>query len=143
MPALSHADLAALHKACFTMPRPWSETEFAGLLSLRDVFLILGDGPSFALGRVVAGEAELLTLAVDPSAQGRGFGRATLNAYESAARKLGGEVSFLEVADTNTTAITLYLSHGYAESGRRRAYYNGANGLKVDALVLSKPLKQA
>lgn len=143
MPALSHADLAALHKACFTMPRPWSETEFAGLLSLKDVFLTIGEGPSFALGRVVAGEAELLTLAVAPSAQGRGLGRAALDAYESDARALGGEVSFLEVAEPNTTAITLYLSHGYTESGRRHAYYSGANGEKADALVLSKPLKRA
>jgi len=142
-PSLSHADLAALHKASFTLPRPWSETEFAGLLSMADVFLTCGDGPSFALGRVVVGEAELLTLAVDPSAQGRGLGRAALDGYEGEARRRGADISFLEVATTNTVAIKLYMSHGYSESGRRRAYYAAADGTKVDAFVFSKPLDQA
>lgn len=140
---LSPADLAALHKASFTTPRPWSETEFAGLLSMAGVFLICGDGPSFALGRVMVGEAELLTLAVHPNAQGRGLGREALVAYEAGAGARGGETSFLEVASTNTTAIALYLSHGYSESGRRRAYYSAPNGAKIDALVFSKPLEQA
>lgn len=140
---LSHSDLATLHKASFTLPRPWSETEFAGLLSMADVFLTCGDGPSFALGRVVVGEAELLTLAVDPRAQGRGLGRLALEAYEAGARKRGAENFFLEVATTNTVAIKLYQSHGYAESGRRRAYYTAPDGSKVDAFVFSKPLKRA
>ncbi|MBU2868785.1 GNAT family N-acetyltransferase [Pacificibacter marinus] len=141
--SLSHADLAALHKASFTLPRPWSETEFAGLLSMADVFLTCGDGPSFALGRVVAGEAELLTLAVDPNAQGRGLGRVALEAYEVEARRRGADISFLEVATTNTVAIKLYLSHGYAESGRRRAYYAAPDGTKIDAFVFSKPFERA
>jgi ribosomal-protein-alanine N-acetyltransferase len=138
--ALTNAALAALHKSCFTMPRPWSETEFAGLLSLPDVFVICGAGPSFSMGRVVVGEAELLTLAVAPSAQGQGLGRTALQAYETAAIARSAETSFLEVAATNTTAIALYQSHGYSESGKRRAYYTGPNREKVDALVLSKPL---
>jgi ribosomal-protein-alanine N-acetyltransferase len=141
--SLSNADLATLHKASFTLPRPWSETEFAGLLSMADVFLTCGDGPSFALGRVVVGEAELLTLAVDPSAQGRGLGRSALDAYEAEARRREAEVSFLEVAVTNSVAIKLYLSHGYSESGRRRAYYAAPDGTKIDAFVFSKPLDQA
>mgnify|MGYP005987755015 CR=1 FL=1 len=141
--ALSNAALAGLHKACFTLPRPWSETEFAGLLSMNGVFLITKDGPAFAVGRVAAGEAELLTLAVDPNAQGRGFGRASLAAYEAGARTRGAQVSFLEVAETNATAIKLYLSHGYSESGRRHDYYTGPDGSKVDALVFSKPLERA
>ena len=138
--ALSHADLAALHTSCFTMPRPWSETEFAGLLSSYGVFLVTGDGPSFAMGRVIAGEAELLTLAVNPSGQRHGFGRAALTHYETEARRRDAETSFLEVTATNTPAINLYLSHGYTESGRRRGYYTAADGSKIDALVLSKLL---
>ncbi|WP_246002300.1 GNAT family N-acetyltransferase [Pacificibacter maritimus] len=122
------------------MPRPWSETEFAGLLALSDVFCFYGAGPSFAMGRVVVGEAELLTLAVDPRAQGQGLGRTALQSYEDAAAARGAEVSFLEVAANNHTAIKLYMSHGYSESGTRRGYYTDADGAKVDALVLSKPL---
>lgn len=122
------------------MPRPWSETEFAGLLSMSDVFVICCAGPSLAMGRVVVGEAELLTLAVGPAAQGRGLGRAALQAYETESIARHAEVSFLEVAANNAAAIHLYLSHGYSESGKRRGYYNASDGTKIDALVLSKPL---
>lgn len=141
--AYSNAALAALHKDCFTMPRPWSETEFAGLLSMSGTFVTCGAGPSFAMGRVIAGEAELLTLAVDPAAQGRGYGRTALQAYEDEAKARNAEVSFLEVAVNNAAAIHLYLSHGYSESGKRRGYYAVSDGAKIDALVLSKPLSWA
>lgn len=132
--------LAALHASCFTTPRPWSANEFKDLLSLKEVFLVSGDGPAFALGRVVVTEAELLTLAVSPEAQGRGFGRAALTAYEAQARALGAEDSFLEVAEDNATAISLYKSAGYRESGRRKAYYTTPEREYRDALVLTKRL---
>jgi ribosomal-protein-alanine N-acetyltransferase len=110
---------------------------------MTDVFLTYGDGPSFALGRVVVDEAELLTLAVDPNAQGKGLGRIALEAYETEACRRGAEISFLEAATTNTVAIKLYMSHGYSESGRRRAYYTAPDGSKIDAFVFSKPLERA
>jgi ribosomal-protein-alanine N-acetyltransferase len=115
----------------------------AGLLSLPEVFLTCGAGPSFALGRVAAGEVELLTLAVSPEGQGRGHGRAALTAFEDDAKNLGAQTCFLEVADNNTAAIGLYLSQGYSESGKRPKYYATPNGQKIDALVMMKALKTA
>ncbi|ATG49779.1 ribosomal-protein-alanine acetyltransferase [Celeribacter ethanolicus] len=135
-------DLAALHAACFTTPRPWSAKEFADLLTSPTVFLVTGEGPSFALGRAVAGEAELLTLAVAPEARGRSLGRLALQDYEAEARARGAEDAFLEVATDNTVAISLYLSEGYCESGRRKGYYAPPEGPKIDALVFTKRIKQ-
>nr|WP_319249179.1 GNAT family N-acetyltransferase [uncultured Celeribacter sp.] len=136
-------DLAALHAVCFETPRPWSETEFAGLLSMPGVFLVTGPGPGFAMGRRVMDETELLTIAVHPDARGRGHGRALLSSYETAAYAAGGLTSFLEVAAGNTAAISLYLAEGYTESGRRRAYYTAPDSTKIDALVFTKLLIQS
>ncbi|WP_417261868.1 ribosomal protein S18-alanine N-acetyltransferase [Celeribacter sp.] len=133
--------LAEIHAASFETPRPWSATEFAGLLSMTGVFLVTGDGPSFALGRFVPHEAELLTLAVAPEARGQGLGRKILKAYEKEADRQIALKSFLEVAADNEAAISLYLSEGYSESGRRKQYYTAPDKTKVDALVMEKRIK--
>ena len=57
--------MAALHAACFAFPRPWSAAEFAALLADPLVFVQTLPG-GFVMGRAVAGEAELLTVAVAP-----------------------------------------------------------------------------
>lgn len=138
-PAAHPADLAALHALCFTRPRPWSADEFAALLAGPGAFLA-GDATAFALGRAVAGEAELLTLAVHPDARRRGRGRACLAAFEAAARARGATRAFLEVAADNAPARALYAAAGYAEAGRRRGYYAGPGGAAVDALILARTL---
>lgn len=107
------------------------------------VFLVTSDSPSFALGRYVAEEAELLTIAVSPEARGRGLGRDMLQAYEEDARQQGALTSFLEVAADNVTAISLYLSEGYSESGRRKAYYTAPDGSKIDALIFEKRINHS
>lgn len=137
---LEAKDLAAIHLACFVTPRPWSENEFNGLLGLSEVFLTTADGPAFALGRIAATEVELLTLAVAPEAQGQGYGRAAMADFEAAALEHGATEIFLEVSVENTTAIALYTSLGYSESGLRPQYYATPRGRKIDALVLRKPL---
>lgn len=135
--------LAALHSASFTTPRPWSSTEFAGLLAMKDTFLAQANTSAFALGRVVLDEAELLTVAVAPTARGQGLGRAALAQYEADAVKRGATVSFLEVAATNEVAIALYRSSGYEQTGRRPRYYRQPDDTFCDALIFSKSLKEA
>jgi len=133
------AALAALHHRCFTHPRPWTEAEFASLLAGRGVFLCGGAG-GFVLGRAVAGEAELLTLAVAPDARRQGRGRALLAAFETEALARAAQLAFLEVAEDNGPARALYRGAGYAEAGRRPAYYMTQGGAPVDALILRKGL---
>ncbi len=72
----------------------------------------------FAMYRIVAGEGELLNLAVDPTARRTGVGRALLREMMRLA-----EVWHLEVRESNAAAIGLYLSAGYLEFGRRAGYY--------------------
>ena len=127
------------HARCFTTPRPWTAAEFAALLAEPPVFATLAE-TGFALGRVVADEAELLTIAVAPEARRQGEGRALLDGFLRTARARGAETAFLEVAADNTPAIALYERGGFAPAGRRRGYYTQPGGPALDALVMTRGL---
>ncbi|MDQ7775120.1 MAG: GNAT family N-acetyltransferase [Paracoccus aminovorans] len=125
-------DLAALHLRCFAAhPRPWSAPEFEDLLNSPLNFLLTRPR-GFLLGRAVAGEAELLTLAVAPEARRQGLGSALLRDFAAASRARGAAEAFLEVAEGNAGAIALYAGHGWEITGRRRNYY--APG--IDAILM-------
>ncbi|MEI4486097.1 GNAT family N-acetyltransferase [Frigidibacter sp. MR17.14] len=135
--------LAALHAESFTAPPPFSAAAFAGFLADPTCFLLTegergGDG--FLLGRALAGEAELLTLAVPPSARRQGAGARLVASFLDAARARGAETAFLEVAEGNAPARALYAAAGFTEAGRRRRYYRHPDGTTEDALVLARPL---
>lgn len=132
--------LAALHARAFTMPRPWNAEEFAGWLADPLAFLLVEGDAGFLLGRAVAGEAELLTVAVAPEARGRGLGQRLVSRFLYQARLRGADVAFLEVAEDNAPARAVYSRAGFTESGRRRGYYRTPAGQPVDALVMRRVL---
>ena len=72
----------------------------------------------------VAGEGELLRIAVDPAVRGRGLGRKLLEAVTETAGEDGIQTIFLEVRESNRAAVNLYRSAGFREIGRRRGYYH-------------------
>lgn len=132
--------LAGLHARAFAgQSRAWEAGEFAALLDSATVFA-LGGPRAFALGRVIADEAELLTLATDPACRRQGLARACLAGFEDEARRRGATQAFLEVAETNGAALALYLSAGYRLGARRDGYYRMADGTRADALVLTRAL---
>lgn len=130
--------MAALYAQAFPQARAWSAEEIAKLAESPGFAVC--DAAGFALGRVVAGEAELLTIAVAPEARRQGVGRAVLAAFEAEARARAAAVAFLEVAADNAAARALYHAAGWAETGRRQGYYTRPTGA-VDALVLTKTLR--
>lgn len=135
--------LALLHARCFRAPPPWSAADFAGLLADPLVFLLVEGDAGFLLGRAVAGEAELLTLAVAPEARRLGLGRKLVARFLYQAQLRGAERTFLEVRADNAPAIALYESAGFTAAGRRRGYYLGQDGNRTDALVLARELAAA
>lgn len=136
---MSAAHLAALHKAAFDTRRAWSKAEFQDLLTKKHCHAI-SDSNGFSLIRVVADEAELLTLAVHPEKQNRGLGRTLLDKTIAMAATHGAAKMFLEVAADNTPAIRLYTSSGFATVGKRSQYYARSNAASVDALVMARAL---
>ncbi len=126
--------MAALHAACFSVPRPWSEAEFATYLAEPAAF-VLSEPGGVLVGRVAADEAELLTLAVAPDARRAGIGGRLLARFLAEAGARGAVAAFLEVAAVNGAAIALYQRAGFTERGRRRGYFAGK-----DALVLFRAI---
>lgn len=132
-------DLARLHATCFTLPRPWSAAEFAALLGGPGVFLLTAPG-GFLLGRALAGEAELLTLAVDPTARRQGLGAGLVAEFLGESTRRGAGRAFLEVAEGNGAAVSLYLRAGFTQVGRRRGYFAAPGHRPHDALVMARDL---
>jgi ribosomal-protein-alanine N-acetyltransferase len=133
-------EMAALYAHAFAgQGRAWKAQEFAALLESDLVFATHGPH-GFALGRVIAGEAELLTLATHPDYQRQGVARVCLAGYEAEAQARGAETSFLEVAADNASALGLYLSAGYARAAVRAGYYRRAGAAPVDAVMMRKAL---
>jgi ribosomal protein S18 acetylase RimI-like enzyme len=66
------------------------------------------------------GDAQLLNIAVDPAAQGRGIARELVRAGLSAMRALGVPEVRLEVRPWNAAALRLYQKTGWRETGRTR-----------------------
>lgn len=131
------AVLAAVHAASFPADEAWDAAFLTALLATLGCFALLtpaGDG--MVVGRVAAGEAEVLTLAVLPARRRAGVGAALLAAAAGLAAGLGAGEMFLEVSEANAAARALYARGGFVEVGRRGRYY--ADG--SDALVLRRVL---
>jgi ribosomal-protein-alanine N-acetyltransferase len=135
---MTAADLARLHARAFTTPPPWSAASFAATLADPAAFLLTEPG-ALLVGRVAAGEAELLTLATDPDARRQGLARRLLAAFDAEARHRGATEAYLEVAEDNAGARALYAAAGWQQAGRRPGYYGGG----VAALILRKSLAAA
>ena len=133
---LSIDDMARLHGRCFTTPRPWSAAEIGQILANPHSFALTGPY-GFLLGQAVAGEAELLTIAVDPNQRRQGIGRAFVAEFCGFARQKAAQSAFLEVAANNIPAVAMYQACGFTQSGHRRAYYAGPDGTSIDALVMA------
>ncbi|HYD63907.1 GNAT family N-acetyltransferase [Azospirillum sp.] len=140
-----------MQQACFS-DEPWSAEFIGSLLAQPGTFALLavrgGDDPvgtdpmgpdplGFVLARVVAEDAEILTIGVLPGARGGGFGRRLVDEATDGARRLGATALFLEVAEDNAAARALYAAAGFAPVGRRPGYYKRPDG-RVAALVLRR-----
>ena len=128
---MTPAQLADLHARCFTTPRPWGEAEFSDILSAAGTFLLTIPG-GFLVGRVIADEAELLTIAVDPNARRAGIGTRLIAEFDAMSRARGAVTAFLEVAADNDAAHALYTATGWERVGCRRRYYSA----DLDAIVM-------
>ena len=133
---MTFEEMARLHWLGFAPLRPWSAAEIAEMLSNPFSFVLV-ESAGFLIGRVVAGEAEVLTIAVEPAARRQGVGAGLMAGFLAQARVRGAEVAFLEVAADNLAARGLYAASGFVESGRRRGYYHAPGGSAVDAVIMS------
>ncbi len=132
--------MAAIHGACFA--KNWSAGEIAqflgapGCLSLVASLSPQQTVQGFLIVRSAGDEAEILTLAVDPSHRRQGLARALLTAAIDSLRKAGAKWLFLEVDEANEAARGLYQSLGAVAVGRRPRYYEHGADADIFSLAL-------
>lgn len=124
--------LAELHAQCFPH-KPWAAADFADLK--KSGCDIVASENGFIVWRVIADEAELITIGVAPAARKTGIASAMLAIMMGDVKKRGAKKVFLEVAETNTAARALYDRAGFQVVGRRPKYYDG-----VDAIIMARQI---
>ncbi|ALH79546.1 GNAT family N-acetyltransferase [Sphingopyxis macrogoltabida] len=119
----------------------WSAAQLLTLFALPSARVSLawdGERPcGFAAARIAGPESELLLLAVDPDRRGQGVGKLLMDDWQQWALLEGADDYFLEMRADND-AVHLYQSAGFAECGRRSAYYRGADGVLRDAITMRR-----
>ncbi len=136
------ARLAAIHGASFH--RGWGDGEFEAMLRERNTLVqrlrLRSNVIGFAVSRMAADEAEILSIAVTASHRGQGFSRDLLLTHLGHLAGRGVRTVFLEVEENNQPARRLYERLGFTVTGRRERYYREAGGQELNALVMRRDL---
>ncbi len=137
--AVNSADLypiLAIEQSCYRFP--WSLRHFVQELENPVASILVYDIDGVIVGYIcywlIAGEMQILNLAISPQSRRRGIAGRLL---ESAIEKCGQDglsSAWLEVRAGNQAAIALYRGYGFKADGVRRAYYQDGE----DALLMGK-----
>ena len=133
--------LAQLHGSSFH--RGWGESEFEHMLTERNTLvhrLRVGRKTiGFAVSRMAADEAEILSIAIDAPYRGKGLSRTLLLTHLGHLAGRGVRTIFLEVEENNQPARRLYDWAGFSVVGRRDRYYR-QDAEQLNALLMRRDL---
>jgi [ribosomal protein S18]-alanine N-acetyltransferase len=135
------ADLPALLALEAENPAPWSAAQLAAELGVETGWQFVaipagGEAPcAFLCGRSVAGEAEILRLAVARSWRRQGVAGLLLTHCLDFLARSGVARVFLEVRAANAPARALYEKFDFRQAGLRKNYYAAP---KDHAIVMSR-----
>jgi ribosomal-protein-alanine N-acetyltransferase len=137
------AAIAAIHAKLFATP--WDADAVRALIEHpASVSLVAArtgrDIVGFVIAQIAADEAEVLSVGVAPDDQRQGIGRHLIEGAIRAAARSDARYMFLDVAENNHAARTLYTACGFSEAGRRKDYYTLADGKRDDALLLKRAI---
>ena len=122
-------------------PVPWTHGNFVDSLAADYPAEVLRGPRAELLGYWVAmpgaDEMHLLNITVVPAWQGRGLAVAMLDRLVAECRRRGSSQLWLEVRISNARAREVYARYGFAEVGKRRAYYPVVAGPREDAILMS------
>jgi ribosomal-protein-alanine N-acetyltransferase len=133
-------DLARLHASLFDPA--WDAAGFTEMLAHSGTFGFVARAGNprkmvgFIVGRVAAGEGEILTLGVAQDWQRVGIGSLLVETLCRGAKAKGAYQLYLEVAASNSAARALYERFGFQERGRRVGYYARTGAPPEDAVNL-------
>jgi [ribosomal protein S18]-alanine N-acetyltransferase len=138
------AQMARIHAAAFA--DAWQLRELQRLVEHPASFsrIAVDDNVAigFSLGMLAVDDGELLTLALEPGASGRGRGTAMMQDFLETLSRRNGARCFLEVSENNQAALHLYRRFHFVEGRRRPGYYrDGSDALTFSLLDLSAFVK--
>ena len=114
-------------------PQPWSPGVFSEELSLLNRHYIVLEDESGIVGYggllLVADDAHVTTIAIDPEARRHRMGTKLMLALVDAATAAGARYLTLEVRVSNESARRLYQRFGFAPVGVRKGYYRDEDAL--------------
>lgn len=137
--AVTKQDLPSVLRIAATSPEAaqWSQESYLSLLDSVAEGWVAAEGRAvvgFLILRQVAGDAEILNVAVLPAARRKGIGSNLLREALRWANKQDISKIHLEVRASNVAAIRFYEAHGFQTAGQRRGYYSQPPD---DAVLLS------
>lgn len=143
------AEVMRIEQASYVLP--WSEQIVRDCLKVGYHGLVLKQNDvmlAYVFVSCAAGEAHILNICVHPDHRRQGYAKALLHQSIATVIVKGAGVIFLEVRESNHSAIELYESIGFVEIGRRADYYRRRPKSKSssvasrheDALIMSRDL---
>jgi ribosomal-protein-alanine N-acetyltransferase len=141
--------VVGIHSAAFR--RGWSGAEFEALIVQPGAHALIAHyrnklgwrtPAGFILYRIVADEAEILSVAVVQECRRRGIARLLLEEALRHIYREGVQKIHLEVEDSNRAAIGLYRGMEFRESGKRAGYYAQGRATAGAALLMVRQLRQ-
>lgn len=132
--------LAGLHADCFE--ENWPADDLSRLMTLPGAIALLAFAPEterpagFALARLAADEAEIITIGTAPAFRRRGIARRLVGRLAEMLVRTGARSLFIEVAARNDAAQSLYQALGFTAAGVRPGYYARPDGGVEDAIVM-------
>lgn len=137
---MQKADLSAISQIeNLVQTHPWTLKQFEESINSYQSTVIeqQGEVVGFCILQPVLDEANLLLMAIHPQQQGKGLGYQLLD-QSMALLKNNPLQIFLEVRESNLSAIALYEKSGFHQIDMRRNYYPKADGGKEHAIIMVK-----
>jgi len=120
------------------MGSQWTAAQIGEDLKKNDAIVLISEIDNqingHAVAWAIAGELEIMTLAVSPTSRRMGLGMKLLQALLAAQKHRN---AFLELRESNQPALALYLRAGFEIVGRRKNYYRDGE----DALIMRRDSK--
>ena len=107
---------------------PWTEEIYVQLIDQSRVELIVLEEEKagiigYAVLWCILDQGELANMAVSPEFRRNGLGTYLMASVLETARDRGVKTMYLEVRDSNETAVELYRRFGFSDVGLRKGYY--------------------
>ena len=132
-----YQQLAILHQQCFE--HGWSVQDFTELYTIKGTLAVIDD-KAFAVIRILAGEAEIITLGVLPDYRKHNIASAMVREIVNYCQHNQVNSLFLEVRQSNQSAIKLYHNAGFKVIAIRKEYYRNPDNSYENALMMQKTI---